>query len=97
MFLALLNLVQKRLFFFILVAVAAGLGFGYFTGGIAFSPFLCLFAALIMIYHYRLIADRGRDGCFKAFLHNNWVGAAVFAGIVGEYLSRARDLAWIWN
>ena len=50
MFLALLNLVQKRLFFFILVAVAAGLGFGYFTGGIAFSPVLCLFAALIMIY-----------------------------------------------
>jgi len=23
--------------------------------------------------------------CFKAFLHNNWFGAAVFAGIVVEY------------
>jgi len=50
MFLSLLDLVQKRLFFFILVAVATGLGFGYLSGGIAFSPLLCVFAALVMIY-----------------------------------------------
>jgi 4-hydroxybenzoate polyprenyltransferase len=35
-----------------------------------------------MLYHWFLIRDRSREGCFKAFLHNNWVGAAVFAGIV---------------
>ncbi|HEY6093591.1 MAG TPA: 4-hydroxybenzoate octaprenyltransferase, partial [Gallionellaceae bacterium] len=29
-----------------------------------------------------------RDPCFKAFLHNNWFGAAVFAGLVVEYWLR---------
>ncbi len=38
-------------------------------------------AAAIAIYHYFLIRGRTREGCFKAFLHNNWLGAAVFAGI----------------
>ena len=39
-------------------------------------------AAAIMAYHWTLIRGRTRQGCFRAFLHNNWVGAAVFAGIV---------------
>ncbi|MGE5640447.1 MAG: 4-hydroxybenzoate octaprenyltransferase [Clostridia bacterium] len=38
----------------------------------------------LMIYHWFLIRGRTRAGCFKAFMHNNWVGAAVFAGIVGS-------------
>jgi 4-hydroxybenzoate polyprenyltransferase len=37
-------------------------------------------AAAMMLYHWRLIRDRSREGAFKAFMHNNWVGAAVFAG-----------------
>ena len=41
-------------------------------------------AALIAGYHYTLIRERERMKCFKAFLHNNWFGAAVFAGIVAE-------------
>jgi len=32
--------------------------------------------------------DRSRDGCFKAFLHNNWIGATVFAGIALHFLLR---------
>lgn len=39
-------------------------------------------AALIAIYHYRLIKRRERGPCFQAFLHNNWLGAAVFLGVV---------------
>jgi 4-hydroxybenzoate polyprenyltransferase len=41
-------------------------------------------AAGIAGYHYTLIRGRERMPCFKAFLHNNWLGAAVFAGIVAE-------------
>jgi 4-hydroxybenzoate polyprenyltransferase len=43
-------------------------------------------AAGIALYHYTLIRDRQRERCFKAFLHNNWFGAAVFAGIAASYL-----------
>jgi 4-hydroxybenzoate polyprenyltransferase len=39
-------------------------------------------AGLMMGYHWVLIRDRSREGCFRAFKHNNWVGAAVFAGIL---------------
>jgi 4-hydroxybenzoate polyprenyltransferase len=42
-------------------------------------------AAALAGYHFLLIRGRGREGCFKAFLHNNWVGAAVFAGIVLDH------------
>ena len=43
-------------------------------------------AACMMIYHYTLIRGRSRDGCFRAFRHNNWVGLSIFAGIVCSYL-----------
>jgi 4-hydroxybenzoate polyprenyltransferase len=43
-------------------------------------------AGLMMLYHWRLIRDRSREGCFKAFRHNNWVGGAIFAGIAASLL-----------
>lgn len=65
---------------FILAMLAIGLwaNFGpFYSAGL-------LAAAIIAGYHYRLIRLRTRDGCFKAFLHNNWIGAAIFAGIVAD-------------
>ncbi len=38
-------------------------------------------AALQVLWHYRLIRHRTREGCFTAFKHNHWLGASVFAGI----------------
>ena len=38
-------------------------------------------AAAQALWHFGLIRDRSRDGCFKAFRLNHWVGFAVFAGI----------------
>lgn len=43
-------------------------------------------AAGLAVYQQHLIRDRGREGCFGAFLNNNWFGAAVFAGLVLAYL-----------
>ncbi len=42
-------------------------------------------AGLIALYHFTLIRPRTREGCFKAFNHNNWFGAAVFAGVAAHY------------
>lgn len=44
-----------------------------------------LLAAAIAIYHLWLIRRRERAACFKAFLHNNWLGAAIFAGLAASY------------
>ncbi len=41
-------------------------------------------AAGVAGYHYTLIKDREPAPCFKAFLHNNWFGAAVFTGIAAS-------------
>jgi len=44
---------------------------------------LGLGAALFqVIWHFRLIHDRTREGCFRAFRENHWLGFAVFAGVV---------------
>ncbi|HZM35949.1 MAG TPA: 4-hydroxybenzoate octaprenyltransferase [Burkholderiales bacterium] len=45
-------------------------------------------AGAMMLYHWFLIRGRSREGCFKAFMHNNWVGAIIFAGIVASYPAR---------
>jgi 4-hydroxybenzoate polyprenyltransferase len=55
------------------IGIALRLGWPYYAGLGA--------AAAIMLWHYNLIRGRSREGCFKAFRYNNWVGAAIFAGV----------------
>lgn len=40
------------------------------------------------VWHWRLIHDRTRDGCFKAFRLNHWLGFTVFAGVAAGYMLR---------
>ena len=44
-----------------------------------------LVAAGLIAWEFRMARHRERGPCFKAFLHNNWVGAAIFAGIALHY------------
>ena len=61
-------------FFATMAGIGAWQGFGpfYFTG--------LLFGGIVAGYHLHWIKDRDRAKCFRAFLHNHWVGLAVFAG-----------------
>lgn len=67
---------------YLLVWAAAGvllaLGFAYFLG--------LLVAAGMALWHYLLIKDRTREGCFKAFRLNHWLGLAVFLGLLVDSL-----------
>ena len=63
------------------VGAMTGAGAAYYLGLAA--------AAGIAGYHYTLIRARERADCFKAFRHNNWLGAVVFAGIFVDQLLRA--------
>ncbi|TDR81452.1 4-hydroxybenzoate octaprenyltransferase [Paludibacterium purpuratum] len=47
-----------------------------------------LFSVILIIIQYREIKGRDRQRCFKVFLDNNRVGAALFAGIALDYLLR---------
>jgi 4-hydroxybenzoate polyprenyltransferase len=45
-------------------------------------------AAILFFWQQYLIRNRGRDACFKAFLNNNWVGAAICLGLLATYIIR---------
>jgi 4-hydroxybenzoate polyprenyltransferase len=59
---------------------ALGLG-GLFLLGIAA-------AAAQAVWHYTLIRTRSREGCFRAFRVNHWLGFAVFAGVAADLALR---------
>ena len=43
-------------------------------------------AVLQVAWHYRLIKDRSREGCFKAFRINHYLGMTVFVGVAAAYV-----------
>jgi 4-hydroxybenzoate polyprenyltransferase len=55
-----------------------GLGPAYYIG--------VAIAVALGVYQQYLIRQRQPAMCFKAFLNNNWLGAAIFAGLVLSYL-----------
>lgn len=64
----------------ILVGHQAELGAFYYLGLVAMA---CLF-----VFQQHLARYRERDGCFKAFLNNNWAGFAVFTGLLVDLIIR---------
>jgi 4-hydroxybenzoate polyprenyltransferase len=63
-----------------LVGRHAGLGMYYFASmGVA---------ALLVASQFWMARHRERDACFRAFLHNNWVGAVIFAGLAFDLARR---------
>ena len=56
------------------LGAALALGWPYYVGLAA--------AGAMVVHHWFLIRDRSREGCFKAFMRNNWIGAAIFVGLV---------------
>lgn len=68
-----------------LVGRDAGMGAWYWAGlGVA---------VVLVAWEFGLARGRERDQCFRAFLHNNWVGMAIFAGIALDFALRAKAVA----
>ena len=70
-------------FYGVFLAIWAGIGlqqrlhWPYFAGiGVATA---------LAVWHFTLIRDRSREGCFRAFRLNHWLGFAVFVGVVAGH------------
>ena len=68
-----------------LVGQKLSLGVYYYAG--------VVIAAGLSLYQQHLIKDREPARCFKAFLNNNWLGMAIFAGIFLHYLMQGPKVA----
>ena len=62
----------------VMIGQQLSMGWPYYSG--------LLLAGGLSVYQQYLIRHRQPQACFRAFLNNNWFGAAVFAGIVANYL-----------
>jgi len=73
----------QGLFFTVMVIIGRRLDLGpYYYAGLTV-------ALLLTFYQMTLIWQREPPRCFKAFLNNNWFGAAIFVGLVANYLFSA--------
>jgi 4-hydroxybenzoate polyprenyltransferase len=66
----------------VMIGHQAGLGWYYYGSLVV--------AALLALYQQGLIRYREREGCFRAFLNNNWFGAVIFVGMLLHYLFATR-------
>lgn len=73
----------QGLFFVVMILIGRQLELGaFYSAGL-------VVAMMLAVYQMMLIWRREPAGCFKAFLNNNWFGAAIFAGIAVHYLTAA--------
>jgi 4-hydroxybenzoate polyprenyltransferase len=76
----------------IMLCYVAMLGIFLYVGGfLGFGKFYHIGLGIAMglaIGQYQLIKNRDKSNCFQAFLFNNWIGFAIFLGVVAEYYFR---------
>lgn len=63
-----------------LIAILVGLNYFFWLGWLG--------ALICAVYHYQLVKTRERTKCFKAFMHNNWLGFFMFLGIAVAWMTR---------
>ena len=63
--------------------ILAWIGWRYALGIYFFAGLFM--AAGLAATHYQMIRDRDPTSCFRAFRHNNWIGAMVFASLVASF------------
>ena len=78
------DIVAIMLSYMLMLAILTAIGIHLQMGMLYYAGLVA--AAGIMFYHYQLIRQREPARCFKAFLHNNWVGGVIFAGIALDYI-----------
>lgn len=81
-----LDVVAVMAFYAAFVAIWAALGVQLDRGVAYFAGLLV--AAGIALWHFTLIRERSREGCFRAFRLNHWIGFAVLVGVVVDYSLR---------
>ncbi len=67
-----------------------GIWFGLLWGRVALAPLALalVIASAQALWHFTMIRSRSREGCFRAFRLNHWLGFTVFAGVVAGYALR---------
>ncbi len=68
------------LFVMLLLGLKLGLNWWYYLG--------LLTAAALFLWQLAIIEERDPEQCFRAFVSNNWVGMAIFFGILAAYLGK---------
>ena len=63
---------------------------GLLWSQLARAPWVLALAAAVLqaLWHFTLIRGRTREGCFRAFASNHWLGFTVFLGVAGGYALR---------
>jgi len=81
-----LDVAAVMAFYAAFLAIWAALGPRFGAGAPYFAGLAA--AAAIAGWHFSLIRSRARDGCFRAFRLNHWLGFTVFVGVVADFALR---------
>lgn len=65
------------------LGMMTGIGWWQLRGSFYFAGLTI--ASALVVYQYFLIRNRSREGCFRAFLNNNWMGCVIFVGIAIDW------------